>query len=738
MANQTQAAYLRDIVQLTDTLVIKCTADALALNQSYRDYHQVDFSETPEAQWPYYLHLAGKYVKGYDTPMTVISQDTREEIAFTYENLQIHLATKKAYWIGSPDYRELLSRYPLQDGLIRGIINPTPPEVALAAKDWSILNWDTSLVEPQETNLIPELQRRIDAMTLNYWHARWTLTNELYAAGYVAQLIFAIPREIQNIRLMNCGSRYVHSYHLWGLLGSYGRLDRWRNYLTNDQAMWLYRNIAVLFNNVGKTSTFQALLENILTVRGIPLTHQEIQHDVGSMPDEIYPTPQVAKIPLNVYAEAPTGIVTTSIENVLTSEQPLALENSKYLANELYNVPIAARSAFVNQLPTKVLESSMTDLTDDIPVKLTNTVYNTWVWAVADGRYTADVSFIDPTTSTVMRVTAAEALILWVYLTARTYGAELVNIPTLMTRGVMRPLIPSYDELRAAMPERYISRTDILVALSHYEAPGQIVSTEAFQQYCRRVNNAVQAHRMQVAYVEDPMRRGFMESLCSRMYQSMRVTLPGNYANYDAFLRSIRLDVSTMLQGSFEAFAESVYVAATGMDLRDVTSMQEVQAAMVGIMQQLSSRTVQYIAHINSDPLLTPNNIASRFGITGESDVSRERIEQAQRFSRNGEKDYLAIEPGRAPFLGAGQIGVTESESMTVGRTMGFRQVGAAQSYHRVLISQARFSVIAGPTIQEQVDQPNLNGISLYEFTDPVITSTLVNPNLPSGETEIF
>jgi hypothetical protein len=466
MANQTQAAYLRDIVQLTDTLVIKCTADALALNQSYRDYYQVDFSETPEAQWPYYLHLAGKYVEGCDTPMTVISQDTREEIAFTYENLQIHLATKKAYWIGSPDYRELLARYPLQDCLIRGIINPTSTDLAVAAPDWAILNWDTTLVEPQETNLIPELQRRIDAMTLNYWHARWTLTQDLYAGAYIAQLIFAIAREIQNIRLKNCGSRYVHSYHLWGLLGSYGRLDRWRNYLTTDQAMWLYRNIAVLFNNVGKTSTFEALLENILTVRGIPLTHHEIRHDVSAMPDDIYPTPEVAKLPLNRYAEAPTGIVKTTIADVLTSEQPLALENSKYLAAELYSVPLAARSAYVNQMPTKVLESAMTDLTDDIPVKLTNTVYNTWVWAVADGRYTAEVSFVDPTTSTVMRVSAAEALILWVYLTARAYGATLVNIPPLMTRGVMRPLIPSYDTLRAAMPEKYISRTDILVALA--------------------------------------------------------------------------------------------------------------------------------------------------------------------------------------------------------------------------------------------------------------------------------
>jgi hypothetical protein len=222
------------------------------------------------------------------------------------------------------------------------------------------------------------------------------------------------------------------------------------------------------------------------------------------------------------------------------------------------------------------------------------------------------------------------------------------------------------------------------------------------------------------------------------MYQSSRVTLPGNYVDYDAFLRSIRLDLSTMLEGSFEAFAESVYVAATGMDLRDVTSMQEVQAAMVGIIQQLSSRTVQYVAHINSEPLLTPNNIASRFGITGEHDESRERIDQAQRVSRLGEKDALSLIPGRSSFLGDGQIGVKEHESLTVGHSLGFRQVGAAQSFHRILIPQAKFSVIAGPTIQELVDQLNLNGISLYEFDDPVVTTTLSNPNLPAGQTEIF
>lgn len=726
MAKQSQALYLSNVMQLTDTLVIKFHEAALALNQYYLDFYGVDYSETPQSTWPYYRNLAGQYVTGYDTPMTVTSLDTTVDIDFTYENLQIHRATAKAYSIGSSYYRELLSRYPTQDLLIRGIINPTNIADAINSPNFTILNYDDTLVESNETNLIVELQRRINQFTLRWYYPRWSITQTLYNAGFFLQLINAIPLMIMNTRSLNCGTRFVHSYHLWGYLGSYARLDRWQDYLTQTQALWLYRNIAVLINNAGKTGTFDALLENLITARAIPLTKHELWHNVSEMPDALYATTEVAKLPLNTYAVNQDGIVKTTIEDVLTRELPLARDNDLYYRNQLYALPLASRSSYVNQIPTKVLESQMVDRTENVPVKLSATVFNQWVALAANGRYVAEVAITSPVTGEVLNLSQIDAVILWAYCCARGYGSTLVTIPPIMTHNVMRMMMPSYDELRASVPETYISRADILVSLDHYAAPGKIVSRDAFQQYCHSAYDASSFYRQQVAFCEDPKRRGYMEGMCMRFYQKSRVSLAPLDMTYDDWFASRNIDFSSLNAARIDEFGEDLYANATGSDLKDITSVKEIQAAMIGIMTQLSSYSIHYLKEINSGPFNTPNNVASRFGVRGETDFERYHIEIGTRFQDMGEREGERVYLPPAVVMGGNQIGIKEHDRVDFGRPVGFSQRGGSRERVRILIPRAVFSAKVGPSIAELTDRTVFNGTGLIEFTDPVITTGMV------------
>lgn len=725
MAKQSQAQYLRDILQLTDTLVIKYHEAALAVNKAYLDYHQVDYSESPLSDWPYYRNMAGQYVTGIDTPMTVRSLDTFEDIDFTYENLQIHTATRDAYTIGSTQYRELLQRYPAQDWLIRGIINPTDINLAINAPNFSILNFDESLVQSNETNLMPELQARIDAFILRYHRPRWAITQNLYPAGFWAELVFSINTDIQNIRLWNCGTRYVHTYHLWAYLGSFVRLDRWQDFLTANQAHWLYRNIAVLINNAGKSGTFDALLENILTARTIPLTRHEIWHDVSGIPDEIYATAEVAKIPLNEYATQVEGIVKTTLAEVLGDEQPLARDNDLYYRGLLYSLPLSARSSYVNQIPTKVLESKMIDRTENVPIKYSATVFNQWVYLAMQGRYIAEVTITNPVNGDVLTLSQKEAVQLWAWCVSKEFEAELTVLPPVMVHNVMRPMLPSYDDIRASVPDEYISREDILVALDWYVAPGRIISREGFQQYCHNAFDATTFYRQLVAFCEDPRRRGYMQNVCNKFYLRTHQSLGDGTETYAQWFQSRNLDFSSLTDARIAEFGEDLYANATGTDLKDVTSLKEIQAAMIGIMTTLSSYSVHYLKEINSGPFDTPNNIAARFGLRGENDEEFHRWEIGTRMLNHGESERLTADMLVAPVLNNMQIGIHEYDFCTGPRPVNFSVVGAGREHVRIRIPRAVFSAVAGPSISDLTDRSVFDGAMLVQFTDPVLSGNV-------------
>lgn len=723
MANQQQTLYVRDIIQLADTLVIKFRAEALAMNKYYLEYHGLDFSDEPEATWPYYRNLAGQYIQGYNKLMRVTSLDSREEIDFTYENLQVHRATAQAYTIGSDYYRALLRKYPEQEPLVRGIINPVPIAKAVAAKDFEILAWDANYVEAQETNLIPLVQERLYQFVLRWWQARLTITQNLYAGGFWGLLTLENVRSIQNIRLGNCGTRFVHTYHVWGYLGSYMRLDRWRDYLTVQQTMWLYRNIAVLANNAGKTGTFEALIENILTTRGIPLTKHEIWHDVTAIPGDIYPTAEIAKVPLNRYATDNEGVVRTTIRDVLTRELPMAKDNEVYYGTQLYNVPLLARSSYVNELPTKVLESKMVDRTENVPFKLSATVFNHWLWLVAHDRYTAEITVTEPTSGAIISLTPKDAAILWIYCCSREYGIELRDIPPVMVHNVMRPMMPSYEELRASAPETFINRGDIVVTLDHYVAPGKLISREAFQKYCHDVYSAAQAFRQMTAFCEDPRRRGYMENLCNRYFLRERVSLVSTPTTFQAWMSLRNLDFSTLNDARIAEFGEDLYAAATGTDLKDVTSMREIQAASIGIMTQLSSYSVQYIKEINSGPFETPNNVAIRFGVNAEADHEQWRVPFKQRFQKLGEREHVGVDVSMNLPLATNVKGIVEHDHVQFGKPVDFTVKHSAREHVRILIPQAKFTAYLGPSIGDLADRHVLNGIAFTEFSDPSIVS---------------
>lgn len=103
-------AYILNTIAFARTIVIKCESLATMDNRLMEQHYGIPIP-ADKAQWRYYLNLNGQYHET-DEMMYVQSLDNGDNIEFTKANLDLHLATKRAYREGSYHYSRLVEKYP--------------------------------------------------------------------------------------------------------------------------------------------------------------------------------------------------------------------------------------------------------------------------------------------------------------------------------------------------------------------------------------------------------------------------------------------------------------------------------------------------------------------------------------------------------------------------------------------------------------------------------------------------
>jgi hypothetical protein len=269
--------YMNDVLTLAQTIVIKSVATANALNTYVQEQMGGTVDSTDPTTWKYYLNLGGQY-HPTDTMMTVTSMDTLETIDFTIANLAVNTATARGYQYGTRSYLELVSNYPDQEMLILGILYPVDIDAAIAGYDGQILGYPPNLIEVNEYSFVAKLQEYITGYIGRWYNAQYTSSDELYSAAFLGMMYLMLVPAILSIRNNACGTHEAHSFHVLEYLSSNGDLGQYYQYLTTEQALWLYRNIKYIQRHPGAQSTFNALVQNLLTNVGLPLARYAQAH----------------------------------------------------------------------------------------------------------------------------------------------------------------------------------------------------------------------------------------------------------------------------------------------------------------------------------------------------------------------------------------------------------------------------------------------------------------------------
>lgn len=605
--------YLEQNMVFAKTVVVKLAEAAELINESLVATYGKDCvnSYAPET-WKYYLNLAGQY-HPTDTMMSVVSIDTLEPIDFTLKNLAVHTATAKAHAYGTRHYNSLVAQYPRQESLINGLLNPADIAHAVAAENGTILAYPAGLIEANEVSLVEDLEKYLKRQFMRWYNVQFAMSDNLFVAVFFTILsLFLLPK-LMNLRLARCKTHEAHSFHVRMYLASHGELDRYLPYLTLKQSLWLYRNITQLERNPGKASQFAVLVEKLLTERGIPLGEYSIRH-LDQFTEDYLPV-QIARIKLlNADANALKKDY-HSVEALFVKEEQSAEDNVQNLAamEDTYLMRLKTANSAVTQ--TKVLNSSMVDYSGAVPEPFELVALRQWCYLANQEMYPVSISFKDPSSSITRTLFAKDAFFYLQYILMSAEGLTFETVPQFLNmqqRIHPRPTVAELLSVAETKPFNLRELAELIVTRQPVIEPCYSVS--AFYEHAQLLTDEAYWHWHLISSIEDCYERALVENMIKRLYEDVRMDYTLSTTNVADWLSKNNLPPYALSYSEAQALAQSIFEAATGITIDNTRMLRNIQKAMLDLMKELSSYSVQFTREINADDVIPINWPAIRLG----------------------------------------------------------------------------------------------------------------------------
>lgn len=594
-------------MQLAETIVIKSSDSVLSINKFVTDYHGISSVDTlyPKT-WKYYLNISGEY-HFTDIEMKVVSLDTLETIVFSKENFKVHRATARNYVYGTRPYLELIAQYPQQEMLILGILYPTDIDIAIEAKDGAILAYPPNLVEENEYSLISNLQKWINGYKIRWVNQQFGISDPLYPATSLAIMYLNLVPAILSYRLEACKTNEIHSFHIFQYLSSHGLLDSYVDSMTRKQSLFFYRNIAYIERNAGKRDIFEWLVEHIMTERGLPLAEYVMRHDLSNQPTDVYPTLSFHKNAINSSYSIET-IATDTLLQILSKEDKSARSNTLYKEEHLATMQTAMENSLSNVVLTKIVESSIIDHSNSSPYSMEEILINHWLFLSTNGLYKAFIGITNPRTGERIPLTVKDAYIFVWYVFCKSINIDLVFIPKLFAKRVQRidgaMSVPTsdgaIDDIMSAVDSKLVNRATAVKAVSLQPTIEPIISTEAFYNLCAKIYTSAQLQRSIVAYQEHAVGRAMVHGMISRVYSDNICSIADGNVRYVDWFDDRNIIVSNLNNADMGAMYLDLVRESTGLALTTTNSLKDLQTAMIKMLTQLSSYSIQVIGEINN------------------------------------------------------------------------------------------------------------------------------------------
>lgn len=419
--------YRREIFNFLRTVTIKFEPFACqwAKNMSM---HGIT---NPHGEWnPYYIHLAGEYTadelaSGDVMHVYTVEHELPEDAIFSKDLKITNPKTYELYKIPNDEYFHLEEQYSKYTGLLRCMVYPVSSiDDAIAAPNLTLLAYDDSLLEINEReSIIKCLKDFLDMVRTRWWIEEYTY-EDMYAITFWGMLWQMLPMVLLGQRFKNIKTPYVHSFHVWEYLKSKG-LNDYRDILTTNQALWLYRNIDYILKNKGKASNLQILAENLLEDAYISLHYVDIQQDISEFEDTLHAIPQF--IFNDFITNKETKIKQLDDLNPILYDEGLSDNNTpEYVQKTADGLGTTA----YNQLPTKYLEFKKNRIDTSAACMMTTFFLHSLMYRCSEDKLEYSVTVSDSYSGTKIKLHIKDMICLLYYSVCKSVGIVPTYIPT--------------------------------------------------------------------------------------------------------------------------------------------------------------------------------------------------------------------------------------------------------------------------------------------------------------------
>ncbi len=531
------------------------------------------------------------------------------------------------------------------------------------APDGTIVAYSSQFVEIQETDLIARVQTWVLMFFRDWFNGQFSITDDLYVPTALGVMYALLPNVIMNIRLSNCHTIRAHSFHIQQYLESSGQLGQYVPYMNTQQMLWLYRNIKWAQRNAGKQSTFETLIANIMTAGNLPLSGYDIEQDLTPMANNLALVPNVnfRSIPLNLQGTLNSS-QTETVNYIINKEAVFSRNNNLDIVDIENKVTSSMQTSVQSLMTTKVLESIYENTIDAVTYPLSDILLNYWPYLASLGLYETDIYVTPPGSAAPILLSPINAFILYIY--AWAYGNNLTAnggvkpglpfefqyIPQFRVSDVLSftaasYILPTYAQAASVvdqkqLPIQYYGTYNKLV-FTYPNASMPVTIDQIIQWYTvdpvqKALDTISQGLASSVFPITSPDQfyanslvlqatsmasrayaagaNGFRATSALRFigrlpYTDKLITLApvdpnnANYATqtlYSTWLQNLGVSFANMAPSDANEFAYQILQQATGANLQQNFSIGDIQAAMLKVMERLSSYTVQYIQTNNS------------------------------------------------------------------------------------------------------------------------------------------